>query len=151
MDEFSMKLNNLLVETYRNVSRLEEMVIKKASKINLSISEIHVIDSISKGEKNLKTISDIATDLQITLPSVTIAVNKLVNKGYLIKHKSRQDARIVYVGLTKGGKKIELAHRYFHKRLTMALVSQLTSEEKRVMLSGINKLVEFFNSKILED
>ena len=64
------------------------------------------------------SISDIANDLSFTLPTITVAINKLVKKGYVTKRKSEEDKRMVYVTLTKMGKKVDNVHRYIHLKIT---------------------------------
>lgn len=47
MAAFAADLNELLVEIYRNIEILEESELKK-SRLNLSISEMHMIELIAK-------------------------------------------------------------------------------------------------------
>ena len=46
MAAFAADLNELLVEIYRNIEILEESELKK-SRLNLSISEMHMIEPVS--------------------------------------------------------------------------------------------------------
>ena len=85
MGTFAADLNELLVEIYRNIEILEESELKK-SRLNLSISEIHLIELIAKAGGGM-TVSEIAERLKVTRPSVTVAVNKLVQKGYCEKRR----------------------------------------------------------------
>ncbi|HHW89328.1 MAG TPA: MarR family transcriptional regulator, partial [Clostridiales bacterium] len=96
------------------------------------------------------TISDIAQDLDITLPSVTVAINKLQRKGYVQKIKISEDGRKVNVVLTKLGKKVDAVHKYFHEQMTKDISKEFSKEEKSILLKGISKLNDFFNSKIKE-
>ena len=149
MDAFEQELNKLLVDTYRSIIKVEETTIKSSKTMDLSISEMHLLESISKKEDGL-TISDIAQDLNITLPSVTIAINKLAHKGYVQKIKDNIDGRKVNVILTKMGKKINAAHQYFHELMTKNLSKEFSKDEKEVLLRGITKLNDFFGSKAKE-
>lgn len=148
MDEFSIKLNDLLVETFRSILKVEEEMLKHSDKVDLSISEMHVIESVGKNKSTGKMISDIAEDLSITLPSVTIAINKLMKKGYVQKVKSENDGRIVFVTLTPQGKKMDAVHRYFHQSMVRTVAKELTKNEKDAMVKGIEKLNAFFKYKI---
>lgn len=91
MGTFAADLNELLVEIYRNIEILEESELKK-SRLNLSISEIHLIELIAKAGGGM-TVSEIAERLKVTRPSVTVAVNKLVQKGYCEKRRREDDGR----------------------------------------------------------
>ena len=53
------------------------------------------------------TVSEIAGRLKVTRPSVTVAVNKLVQKGYCEKRRREDDGRAVAVILTGAGRKVE--------------------------------------------
>ncbi len=148
MDLFSEHLNDILVDTFRSILKVEEQLIKSSGKIDLSISELHLIESVGKNKDKGKTISDIADDLNITLPSVTVAINKLVRKGYVQKVKCENDGRVVYVSLTKLGKKMDAVHQYFHITMVRSVTKDLLEEEKNAMLKGIVKLNDFFKKKL---
>ena len=95
MSGFSAKANELLVEIYRNVQILEQNELKK-QRLNISINEMHMIELIAKGKTGM-TVSEIAQQLKVTKPSVTVAVNKLVQKGYCEKQRLPGDGRAVQV------------------------------------------------------
>ena len=103
MDPFSRELNELLVSTYREITRIEELVLRGLSKNTLSISELHMLDVV--GSKGC-TVTDIAQSMGISMPSATIAVKKLEKKGYVTKEKDVSDARKVLIRLTIEGRKI---------------------------------------------
>lgn len=149
MDSFEQEINKLLVETYRSIIKVEENTIKNSKIMNLTINEMHLLESISKKEEGL-TISEIAQDNDITLPSVTIAINKLSHKGYVQKIKDTIDARKVNVVLTKTGKKVNIAHQYFHELMTKNISKEFSKDEREILLRAIAKLNEFFSSKSKE-
>ena len=43
MDAFAIALNEVLVDTYHNILRVEEKALKKSGRIHLSIKEMHMI------------------------------------------------------------------------------------------------------------
>ncbi|HHX72931.1 MAG TPA: MarR family transcriptional regulator [Clostridiales bacterium] len=143
MDAFATELNTLLVETYHLIERVEENSVKKMRDGNLSINEVHVLEAVGKtGEP--RTISELAADLDISLPSATVAVNKLVSKGFLEKQRGEVDGRQVLISLTKEGKTIDRVHRFFHEQMVKKVASELSDEEKQVLLRAIRNLNRFF-------
>ncbi|MGL5438989.1 MAG: MarR family winged helix-turn-helix transcriptional regulator [Filifactoraceae bacterium] len=146
MEDLNEKLNNMLVEAYTTILKAEEEMIKSVDKIDLSMSEMHMIESV--GKFNSGTISDIAGDLGITLPSVTISINKLIKKGYIEKIKSEIDARMVHVKLTHDGERVNSMHRYFHRKMTDAVIHEMSDDEKDAVYRGVKKLKNFFEKKI---
>lgn len=144
-------LNDLLVEAYSSILKIEEQNVAKATSLNLSISEIHLIEAIEKNtqeDNKGKTISELSEILKITLPSVTLAINKLVKKGYVTKTRSEEDGRVIFVNLTDRGKKVARVHRHFYRCMVEAVVKDLSDEEFRAMVSGLVKLNKFLNEKI---
>jgi DNA-binding MarR family transcriptional regulator len=149
LDSFEKELNDILVDTFRSILKVEEETLKKTL-IDLSISELHLLEAVGKNREQGRTISELAQELDITLPSVTIAIKKLLKKGYVTKVKSGEDGRMVYVVLTKQGRKVDNAHRYFHRQMVRQVSSEFSEEEKQILARGIAKLDEFFKKKISE-
>ena len=58
-------------------------------------------------------MSAVANHLNVTLGTLTTAVKKIVEKGFLIKEKSTQDQRIYYLRLTNQGKEALKVHEQF--------------------------------------
>ena len=150
MKPLEEQLNDLIVDAYRSILKVEETILKRSDNIDLSINEMHMLEAVGKGKNKPKTISEIAEDLGIPLPSVTVAINKLVKKGYVEKLRGEEDARIVYVTLTKQGKKIDSVHRYFHESMVRSIISGMSEQEQQVLYQGILKLDLFLKKKISE-
>ncbi|WKY46485.1 MarR family transcriptional regulator [Eubacteriaceae bacterium ES3] len=148
MDLFSSQLNEILVDTFNHILQYEEDLIKHSENIDLSIGEMHLLETVGKNNNNGKTISDLAQAQNVTLPSMTIAINKLVRKDYVIKEKSPNDGRVVLVRLTKKGLRIERIHQYFHRRMVDEVAKEMSDHEKEVLIHGMEKLNTFFKGKL---
>ncbi len=144
MDSFSIALNDLLVNTFQTILKLEEEALRNMNGDKLSISELHMLEAIHKDPEKGRTITDIAQDLSITLPTVTVAVGKLAQKGYVKKHKGREDGRTVHVILTEEGRRAEASHRFFHRRMVQAVAKDFAPEEREALLKGLTNLQLFF-------
>ena len=97
MDAFQRELNALMVETYRSILKVEEGMLRQQSQMDLSIGEMHMIEAIAKEKEKGRTITDIAQDQSLSLPTVTVAINKLARKGYVEKNRVDKVGRVVYV------------------------------------------------------
>jgi len=144
MDPFSIALNDLLVNTFHMILKMEEETLKSMSSNKLSISELHMLEAIHREPEKGRTITDIAQNLSITLPTVTVAINKLAQKGYVRKDKGREDGRMVHVLLTEEGRRAEAAHRFFHRRMVQAISKDIPQDEREVLLKGLRNLQSFF-------
>ena len=88
--------------------------------------------------------------MELTPPTVTVAINKLVLKGYVVKTKSTVDKRSVIVTLTRLGKKVNAAHRYFHEQMVRNIEKLLSPAEREGMLRGMQQLNVFFQDALTE-
>lgn len=150
MDAFDEELSILLVETYRNVGRIEELMLKDLSSGKLSLGEMHALECVGRGGKEGRTITALAQDLAITLPSVTAVIKRLEKKGYVTKQRGVKDARQVHIRLTEDGRRAYIAHRYFHRRMVNAARKSVDHEEMDVLLRSVRAINEFFRQKLIE-
>lgn len=128
--------------------RVEENILKRSDQTDLSISEIHMLEAVGKGKDRRRTISELAEVLNITLPSVTVAINKLMKKGYVEKVRGEEDGRIVYVSLTRQGRRIDSAHRYFHESMVRSIIRDMTESEMQALYKGVMKLDTFLKEQL---
>ena len=150
MSLFETQLNALLVRAYRSIELIEEQQLSGLQKMNLTIAEIHLLEAVGTVREcpEGKTISEISECLGVSLPSVTLAINKLVKKGFVEKRKSQTDGRVVHVLLTKLGYKANRAHEYFHRKMVSSISSGLNNEEKQTLLQGMSKLNAFLDHSL---
>ena len=148
MKPFEEQLNAVIVDTYRSILKVEETILKRSDKIDLSINEMHMLEAVGKGKDRRRTISELAEELNITLPSVTVAINKLMKKGYVEKVRGEEDGHIVYVSLTRMGKKIDSVHRYFHESMVRSIIRDMTEEEQQILYKGVMKLDQFLKDQL---
>ncbi len=138
MNEKLMEINRMLVEVYDDVNNIEEYSIKQGAFNDLSITEIHTIEAV--GLYGSKTMSEVAMELGITMGTLTIAVDKLIKKGYMERSRSNSDRRIVNVNLTTRGKLAYRIHEKFHLDMVKAIMLDFTPQEEEVLLSALSKL-----------
>ena len=147
--DFCDELDELLSKTYATIQTVEEHKIKKNPHLNLTITELHLMEYIGKYPDEGRAISDIAAALHNTMPTITVAVNKLENKGYVHKIKHNEDKRVVLVKLSKAGEKVNSVHQYIHKRMSLEVAKEFSEEERKILLRGLEKLNEIFKRNII--
>ncbi len=148
MDSFDRELNQLLVLAYRKVNKLEEGILHSMSGRELSISEMHLLEAVGEKKDEGIPLYELAQRMELSAPTVTVAVSKLVKKGFVIKSKSEKDKRSVIVELTRTGKKMNAAHRYFHEQMVRDINKLLNPEEREGLLRGIQQLNRFFQDAL---
>lgn len=147
MSSFELKLNNLIQETFKDILKVEELVLKRTAP-KLSVSEIQLLEEVSISKE--PTVSDLAEAMDIAVPSATVAINKLVVKGYLTKERNAEDGRSIVVRLTREGEKINRLSHYVRMKLVKAAVAELDENEKQSLLRGVEVLEEFFKKRVLK-
>ena len=148
LDVSAKRMNEMLTAAYRSIIKVEELMVSDLSDGKLTISEMHMLESVGKRRGQSVTITEIAQDLEITLPSVTSMVKRLERKGYIIKDRSSVDGRRVHVMLTQTGHQAEIAHRYFRRKIIRELTAELNVAEKTAILTGLEKLNGFIRRRI---
>ena len=149
MDPCLATLNELFTTTYRSVLKVEEVMLRHLSNGSLTLSEMHMLECIGKRAGDA-AITDIAQELDVTPPSVTMAVKRLEKKGFLTKARSEEDGRRVRVRLTEEGRRAETAHRYFHRQMLRAVSRALEPVQRDALLSALASINEFMRQKVEE-
>jgi DNA-binding MarR family transcriptional regulator len=67
----------------------------------LTVSQLRYLETI--GSLQSATVSDLAQSMGLSKPSVSVAIDKLVILGFVLKQPSPDDARSVSITLTKAG------------------------------------------------
>ena len=98
MDTYAT-LNDVLVNLFHDVVALENQAVTTGEYQDITNNDMHVIEAIGIGEP--KNMSTIAKELSVTVGTLTIAMNSLVKKGYVLRERGREDRRVVYIGATR--------------------------------------------------
>lgn len=142
MEDVYKMINHVLVNLINEIWELEEKAIITEEFKDLTNNDMHVIEAIGLGAGN--NMSSIAKKLNITVGSLTTAVNNLVNKNYVERSRSEEDRRVVYVKLTEKGINAYHHHEDYHRQMTQAIIDKLGKEELPVLMKTLDALTEFF-------
>lgn len=145
MDNSKLVLNELLVDLFNNILRIEEKALHDSETKDLSVTEMHTLEAI--GTSGERSMSEVAKKLNITVGTLTIAVNKLIGKGYVVRRRIEEDKRVVLVGLTDKGLDAYRTHERFHDEMVKATIDQLSEKEEEILIGSLSKLSEFFKEK----
>ena len=142
MENAYATINNILVNLINEIWELEEKAILTEEFKDLTNNDMHVIEAIGLGDGN--NMSSIAKKLNITVGSLTTAMNSLVNKKYVERRRSEEDRRVVFVKLTDRGVKAYRHHEDYHRQMTRAILDKLDEAEIPVLVKTLDALSEFF-------
>ena len=77
--------------------------------MNLTVSQLQYLETIASLER--ATVTAIAEELQVTKPSATAAVSRLIELGYISSTPSMRDGRVHFLELTEAGKQLAFLKR----------------------------------------
>jgi len=139
MDNLEQILEEILCSAYTKIIYHEEKILKALN--GLTLKECHTIDVIynTMRSKN-NTATNISQILGITLGTLTTNIDRLCEKGYVIREKSEKDKRITVINLTEVGLNIRKKHELCHKKLVRTAIDKLSTSEKVSLMNAINKI-----------
>lgn len=136
-------INDVLVHLFNEIMKLEEQAIITEEFSDITNNDMHVIAAVGTKGNNMTTI---ANKLNITVGSLTTAMNALVKKHYVERNRSEKDRRIVNITLTQKGLAAYRHHEQFHDQMTNAVVEKLDEEQMQVLAGALDDLSAFFRS-----
>ena len=144
MDETMQTLNELLVDLFNHILLLEENYMAE-NNVNLSMTEVHILEAIKKSNSNM--MSAVAKRLMVTQGTLTTSINRLVKKGYVERYKDESDRRIVRLTLTKQADAVLAIHDRFHEQMIDSMIDKLHLDEQKQLLQSIQNVMEFFRKE----
>ncbi|NDL67722.1 MarR family transcriptional regulator [Clostridiales bacterium F-3ap] len=144
MSDLYESLNGLLVRLFNHIMTIEEKALIIDAFKDISITDMHVIEAI--GYDTARNMSAIAQDLDVTVGTLTIAINNLVKKEYVRRVRSAKDKRVVLVSLLPKGQAAYLHHMEFHKEMVDNIIKMLKPEEAEVLNSALHQLERYFDA-----
>lgn len=122
------------------MSQMEENAKEQYNFTGLTLTQMNYLEVINNlGNPNL---TELASALRLSKPTVTVAVEKLIEKEYLYKVKSDADRRSQHVHLTEKGQLINGMHDYAHGKIVEYLRRNLSDEELNELVLLLGKVVK---------
>lgn len=134
-------MSELLAQVFNHVMDMEAKAVITEEFSDITNNDMHIIEAIGVSEP--RNMSAIAHRLSVTVSTLTTNMNGLEKKGYIVRERSLEDKRVVYVLLTEKGKKAFFHHRDFHKKMIKAIVKDLNEEEMEILYRCLLNLTSF--------
>ena len=141
--------NEVLVRLFRDIMDIEEKAIITPEFKDITNNDMHVIEAIGTGAP--KNMSSIARELSVTVGTLTIAMNSLVKKGYVVRERGQEDRRVVYISLSDRGRKAFEHHAQFHREMIEGVTGDLSEEEMQVLVKALSRLDSWVREKELQN
>ena len=137
MSKAALEIEELVFQIMRLMKRQMDVTTEFSS---LNISQIQTLVFLK--ENDGANMTDLATFLQIELPSVTSLVNKLVRKDLVQRLADRSDRRVVRIELTKTGEKLLLQTTQKRIQQIKKVMSYLSNDQKREFITILKTIRE---------
>jgi DNA-binding MarR family transcriptional regulator len=104
----------------------------------LSRHQVSILDHLD--ELDPTTVMELATHMGVTPGTMSIAIDRLEEKGYVVRGKDAKDRRRVHVRLTTAGLRVRDASSVLDPARVEALVGRLSDEERARAIEGLGLL-----------
>ena len=127
-----------VVEVFNEAMAIQDLYLRNSKFKELSMSETHVIDAVDK--VNIPSMGNVAKVLNVTLGTLTTSVKKIIEKGFLVKERSKQDKRVYYLKLTPKGYEALEIHEQFHRELADLYKSSIPENQMDWVFATLKKI-----------
>jgi len=101
----------------------------------LSRHQASILDHLDELEPT--TVMDLAAHMGVTPATMSLAIDRLERKGYVVRLRDAKDRRRVHVRLTSAGVRVREASSVLDPTRVESLVARLSDEERRRAIEGL--------------
>jgi DNA-binding MarR family transcriptional regulator len=132
------KLVDYIAKLSREIGHLEEGAKEQFDFKELTLTQMNYLETISQlGNPNM---TELATELNLTKPTVKVAIDKLIEKDFIYRVQSDEDRRSAHLHLTVKGKLINHMHDFAHKQMAELISSKLDQTEMGLLEMLLEKV-----------
>lgn len=142
----SQEFKIILVKLFNDILEYQESALSTTEFKDLTNNDIHVISAIGMNTK--KSMSMIAKELTVTFGTLTISMNSLVRKGYVVKERSEKDKRVVLVNLSQKGERALLKYEEFNDEMVKSMLENMGDVEMDTLMSALVKINRWIKKRL---
>ncbi len=133
------RLANLYMQLSRSFQHRESEILQ-GMEADITLREWHVIFYL--GSKCPCIMREIADRLKLAVSSVTGLVDRLVQKGLVVRERPEDDRRIVNVELTEKGREAYRWHFREHLNMFRAMLQTLDEQDQDTLIALFTKIIQ---------
>ncbi len=103
-------------------------------------------DSDALSGKNCRfdnpTVTELSRELRLSKPTVTVTVDRLVEKGFVDRVRSDRDRRSAHLHLTERGAELNATHYIAHIAIAKHIARKVTNGELEEFIRIVGKIVD---------
>lgn len=144
-----MNKEYLLYNISKTIKHMTSFVNEKLNEhniVDLVPSYVSILLCVYVNDGKIK-MNEISKQVNKDKSTITVLVNRLVDRGYVVKEKCNLDRRVSYITLTKKALKLEEFFNEISEELNEVAFTDFTDEEKANFISLINRIDQNFENK----
>jgi DNA-binding MarR family transcriptional regulator len=106
----------------------------------VSRHQASILDHLDEVEPT--TVMDLAAHMGVTAATMSLSIDRLERKGYVVRLKDAKDRRRVHVRLTTAGVRVREASSVLDASRVEALVSRLSDDDRTRAIEGLALLAD---------
>jgi DNA-binding MarR family transcriptional regulator len=114
----------------------------------LSAHQASILDHLD--EREPVTLLDLARHMGVTASTMSLHVEKLVRRGYVLRERDVRDARRLRLRISASGARIREANSVLDPKCVRAMLSRLSAAEQAAGLRGLEILARAANEQMEE-
>jgi len=115
----------------------------------LSRHQASILDHLDELEPT--TVMDLATHMGVTAATMSLAIDRLERKGYVVRLRDAKDRRRVHVRLTSAGVRIKEATSVLDPERVQQLVARLSDAERTRAIEGLGLLASAADAAVKDE
>ncbi len=120
------------------MGELESKAFDQEGFSDITMNQMVYLETISRLEQ--PSFGDIAEHLEVTRPSVSTIIKKLISAGYVKKEQSLDDGRVFFLHLTDKGIRFNELHSEVHQILAQRITQRLNQGEIKDLAVLLTKI-----------
>jgi len=132
------KLVEIVAKFSREIGQMEESAKEQLSFNDLTLTQMSYLETIYQLRN--PNLTELASELNLTKPTVKVAIDKLIEKDYIYRIQSDSDRRSAHLHLTEKGKYINNMHDEAHRRMVELISNNLDKAEVAKLTELLGKV-----------
>lgn len=131
------KLVEIIAKFSHKIVQMEEAAKEQFSFSDLTLTQMNYLETIY--QLSNPNLTELASELNLTKPTVKVAIDKLIEKDYIYRVQSDEDRRSAHLHLTEKGKVINYMHDEAHKQMAKLIANNLEIIEQEELVNLLEK------------
>lgn len=131
-------LVEIIAKLSREIGLTEEAAKEQFNFSDLTLTQMNYLETIY--QLHNPNLTELALELNLTKPTVKVAIDKLIEKDYIYRVQSDEDRRSAHLHLTEKGKLLNQMHDNAHKRMAEMIRKNLDEAECGQLVNLLGKV-----------